>query len=226
MSATAVIEAICERPPDSTTMAVLGGLESTEKEPISPATMLPAPTPAKSRLTSSGSPFSEGKVLATADVCMMQTMATTRASGTRWPNSAAPGRDGSAGCGSATGRGPSRLTPRALEVEQRHDEARPDHADQCSRNLGADLAVPKVTASTPTPSASAYGLVSPRRPRMWNRRSRRCPCSSDMPSSVGSSPTMMWMEMPARKPSSLGSKAGSRASRPGTSRPRPEWRRP
>ena len=45
-------------------MAVLGGLASTENEPTSPARMLPAPTPAKSRLASSGWPFSEGNVLA------------------------------------------------------------------------------------------------------------------------------------------------------------------
>jgi hypothetical protein len=48
-------------------MAVLGALESAEKEPVSPAGLLPVPTPAKSRLTLSGSSFSEGKVLATAE---------------------------------------------------------------------------------------------------------------------------------------------------------------
>src|SRR5262245_28060290 len=74
--------------------------------------MLPAPTPAKSRLTSSGPPFSEGKVLATAEVCMMQTMAITSASGTRWPSSLTPGMGGSATCGSATDNGPKTLTPR------------------------------------------------------------------------------------------------------------------
>ena len=43
-------EAICERPPDSRTIAVLGGLESTGKAPTRPARTQPAPTPAKSRL--------------------------------------------------------------------------------------------------------------------------------------------------------------------------------
>src|SRR6516165_9543221 len=114
MSATAVIEAICERPPDSTTMAVLGGLASTGNEPVKPATMLPAPTPAKSRLASSGRPSSEGKVLATADVCMMQTMATMRASGRSRATSRASGNDGSARRGSSTWSGSSRLTPRVL----------------------------------------------------------------------------------------------------------------
>jgi hypothetical protein len=41
--ATAVIEAIWERPPESRMMAVLGGLESTANEPISPARTQPAP---------------------------------------------------------------------------------------------------------------------------------------------------------------------------------------
>ena len=112
MRATAVIEATCERPPDSTTMAVLGGLASTGKEPVKPATMLPAPTPAKSRLASSGRPSSDGKVLATAEVCMMQTMATMRASGRSRAISRVSGKYGSAGRGSSKWSGLSRLTPR------------------------------------------------------------------------------------------------------------------
>ena len=44
----------CERAPDAVTIAVLGGLASTAKPPISPAATLPAPTPIRSRLKSIG----------------------------------------------------------------------------------------------------------------------------------------------------------------------------
>src|SRR2546429_9841290 len=94
MRATAVIETICERPPDSTTMAVLGGLASTGKEPVKPATKLPAPTPAKSRLGTARRSPSDGKGLAAAEGCMVQTMATMRARGRRRAISPGAGQDG------------------------------------------------------------------------------------------------------------------------------------
>jgi hypothetical protein len=40
---------------------------------------------------SAAATFSEGNVLATAEVCMMQTIATASGRGTRWPISRAPG---------------------------------------------------------------------------------------------------------------------------------------
>ena len=51
--AAATSPAACDRPPDAATAAVLGGLALTGNAPKRPAAMLPAPTPRKSRPTSS-----------------------------------------------------------------------------------------------------------------------------------------------------------------------------
>jgi peroxiredoxin len=133
---------------------VLGGLASTENEPMSPARMLPTPTPAKSRLASSGWPFSEGNVLATADVCMMQTMATTSARGTSWPRSSVPVRDGSAKRGSSTDNAPSRLTPRVSRWNSTTAMPAPATPISAPGILELILTVPTVMASTPAPSPS------------------------------------------------------------------------
>jgi hypothetical protein len=58
-----------DRPPDSSTTAVRGGLVSTANAPISAARMLPTPTAAKSRLTFSSPSGSLGNERTTAAVC-------------------------------------------------------------------------------------------------------------------------------------------------------------
>ena len=148
--ATAASEAIWERPPESRMMAVLGGLESTAKEPTSPARTLPAPTPAKSRLTSSGLSSSDGNVLATAAVCMMQTMATTRASGTSWVSSPMSGRAGTARRGGGTASAPTTLTPRASRWNRATAKPAPTRPISAPGTRWLICAVTIVTIRTPS----------------------------------------------------------------------------
>ena len=85
--------ASCDRPPDSWTIAVRGGLEFTANAPISAASMLPTPTAAKSRLTFSCRSGSVGNERTTAAVCIMQTRATISDSGSNCVNSLPTGQE-------------------------------------------------------------------------------------------------------------------------------------
>ena len=194
-------EAIWERPPDSRTMAVLGGLESTAKEPISPARTLPAPTPAKSRLTSSGFPSSDGNVLATAAVCMMQTMATTRASGTRRLSSSIPGKDRQGEARQRHREGAEHADAAGVEMEQGHGEARADQADQAPGTRGLIRAVHHRHDQDAGTERERVGIGLPNLAEDVDEAHQQMPLlPRRRPSRVGSSPTMMWTEMPARKP--------------------------
>ncbi len=118
-------------------MAVLGGLESTGKAPTRLARMLPAPTPAKSRLTSSGFSSSDGNVPATAAVCMMQTMAITRASGTRLAQFVDIGQgrqdEHRHSCRQDTEHGDAA----GVEMEQGHGKTGRDETDQRARDAAS-----------------------------------------------------------------------------------------
>ena len=74
------------RPPAEATMAVRGGLAFTGKEPQRPARMLPAPTPRKSRPTSTAYPPWSAKARVVAADWLRTTSATTAAIGATLPN--------------------------------------------------------------------------------------------------------------------------------------------
>ena len=92
---------------------------------------------------------------ATAAVCMMQTMAITRASGTSWPSSSVSGKAGRATVRQMRRQGAEHGDAASIEMEQGHGETRRDQADQRARDAELICAVTMVTTSTPTPIASA-----------------------------------------------------------------------
>ena len=126
-----------ERPPDWAAMAVRGGLESTAKAPITPASRLPAPTPMKSRLTSSSRSGSEGKPRTTAADCIMQTSATVSARGSR-RRSVCGSSAGSETVGSVNASAPRTPTPRAGKIEEPDRKGGREKPDQRAGDLGRD----------------------------------------------------------------------------------------
>ena len=108
--AAATMWVSCDRAPDAVTIAVFGGLASTANAPISPAAMLPAPMPTKSRLKSMVADVLALDARTVAAVYAMQTNATVNAAGSSC-HSCDQDAKGSRKCGKPSWNAPSTATP-------------------------------------------------------------------------------------------------------------------
>ena len=184
-------------------MPVRGGLALTGNAPNRPDSTLPAPAPRKSRSTSAGLSGSDGNERVVAAVCTITTTVMTKASGTRRTHSSGAS-SGKVGRGSVPGTLPTTLTPllsRPSAIVASVAATSPISAPGIFALIFSEM---KTTASTPKPMQSVTGLVRPSSLASTPMRSSVGPLGDSSPSTPGNCDTMMWTEMPARKPTMTG----------------------
>ncbi|MGY4292706.1 hypothetical protein ACVWXN_000801 [Bradyrhizobium sp. i1.4.4] len=127
----------------------------------------------------------------------------TKASGTRRTHSSGA-RSGKVGRGSVPGTAPTTLTPLLSRPSAIVASVAATSPISAPGIFALTLSAMKTTASTPSPMQSVNGLVRPSSVASTPMRSSVGPLGDGSPSTPGSCETMMWTEMPARKPTITG----------------------